>query len=1069
MSVVFVDLVGSTARAERLDPEDVRAVLGPYHARVRHELERHGGTVEKFIGDAIVAVFGAPVAHEDDPERAVRAALAAQAAIAELNEADPALALEARVGVNSGEALVAVDARPQAGEAMASGDVMNTAARLQAAAPPGGVLVAETTYRATERAIEYREADPVQAKGKAHAVRAWLAVAPRSRFGIDLMRGAGAPLVGREAELELVAKAFERARVGREPQLLTLVGVPGIGKSRLVYELWRIVDEDPELIVWRQGRSLPYGEGVAFWALGEMVKAQAGVFETDDVEEAAAKLAAAVRDLVPESEAGWVERQLGPLVGVAGAAEPREEGRAEAFAAWRRFFEALAERGPAVLVFEDLHWADDGLLDFVDGLADRVSGVPLLVVCSARPELLERRPGWGGGKRNAITVSLAPLSDEETARLLAALLDRPVLPADDQVAVLQKAGGNPLYAEEYARMLASGQLGSGEVPETLQGVVAARIDALPVGEKQLLQQAAVLGKVFWTDALVDLAGLDPWLLDERLHALERKEFVRREHRSAVEGARQYAFVHVLVRDGAYAQMPRAVRARAHARVADWIETLPADRAVERAEMLAHHLTAAIDYGRAAGVDVEALVPRASAALVAAGDRAWALASPATALAFWERSRALDPSARDDPHVLLRVGRALLLLRGEGGEELERAAAELRDIDPAAAAEADTSRGEVIWQRGDQATAFEYFERAQAAVAGLPLSPRKAYVLGQLARFDALAGRADRALVLLEEAIGTGEDLADDALLGDLLNTRAIARTSLGDVDGLDDLERSLELGLAAGSPWTSRAYLNLASSLVELRGDLARAEALLREGLELALRSELQLAVRWFRGNLADCLFLAGKWDEALPLAELEIVDPTAHYMQTACRSDRGLILLARGDLEGALEDLSVALELARSIRDPQALWPALASLSLGRAVAGDRAGAGELLGELERLAGGTEGRSGPWIMWVAASALELGVEASALTTCTPAFRTPWSAAAQAIVDGDLAAAAGTLAGIGARPFEADVRLRLAERLLAEGRRAEASRELAPALAFYREVGALRMVARAEALLPVAG
>ncbi|HXY17505.1 MAG TPA: adenylate/guanylate cyclase domain-containing protein [Gaiellaceae bacterium] len=1069
VSVVFVDLVGSTARAEQLDPEDVRAVLGPYHERVRAELERYGGTVEKFIGDAVVAVFGAPVAHEDDAERAVRAALSAQDAIGGLNEADPTLALEVRVGVNTGEALIAVDARPEAGEAMVSGDVMNTAARLQSAAPPGGVLVGEATYRITERAIEYGEAEQFEARGKAEPVRAWLAIRPRSRFGLDVVQSARVDLVGRERELELVSGALARAREVLEPQLVTLVGVPGIGKSRLVYELWRIVEDDPALIVWRQGRSLPYGEGVAFWALAEMVKGESGIFETDDSAAAAAKLGASVRSLVPGQDAGWVERHLAPLVGLAGSLDMHEERRAETFAAWRRFFEALAERGPSVLVFEDLHWADDGLLDFVDGLVDRVAGVPLLVVCSARPELLERRPGWGGGKRNAATVSLSPLTDEQTARLISSLLDRPVLPADEQRTILQRAGGNPLYAEEYARMLAAGDLDTAEVPETLQGVVTARVDALPAPEKELLQQASVLGKVFWSDALSALSGLDGWLLDERLHALERKEFVRRDHRSAVEGARQYAFVHVLVRDAAYAQMPRAVRARVHEQAADWIEALPASRADERADMLSHHLLEAIEYGRAAGLDVSQLVPRAGPALVAAGDRSWSLGAAARAITFYRQAQALDPALEDDPHVLFRIGRMLLITEGGGGEELERAAGLLWDLDPAAAAQAELIHGEVIWQRGDHEGAFRHFERAREAVQSLPASSEKTFVVGQIARFNSLAGRSREALALAEQAIEMAEQLGDDHLLSDVLNTRGVARTSLGDLGGIGDLERSLELGRESGSPWWLRAQINLGSTLDEFAGDLERAEALLREGLEIAERQELQLSVRWFRGNLASSTFVTGGWDECRDLADLEIANPIPHYLQSSCRQNRGLVLLARGDHERGMEDLETGLAQARQVRDPQALWPSLAGVAFARATSGDLVRAQAALDELEALrrAQPEAGRGGELIALVALAELLLGRAPAARAHHDR--QSPWEDAAEAVAAGDLATAAAIFARMGARTYEAYVRLQLARSLAAEGRRAEASRELAAALAFFREVGAGALAREAEALLPAAG
>ena len=386
VTVVFADLVGFTAQAETLDPEDVEAVLGPYHERLRGELEAFGGTVEKFIGDAVMALFGAPVAHEDDPERAVRAALAIRAAAAESD-------FEVRIAVNTGEALVALDADPRLGEATAAGDVINTAARLQSAAPVNGVLVGETTYRATRDVIDYRAAEPIEAKGKAEPVRAWMAVDARSPFGVDVRQHGGAPLVGRQRELELLLAAFERARAELSPQLVTLVGVPGMGKSRLAWELFQALDALPDRIRWRQGRCLPHG-GLALGALAEIVKAHAGILEDDGPDASSAKLAQAVAASVPDPEREWVASHLRGLVGL--EIEP-SHGRDEAFTAWRRLLEGIAEQEPLVLVVEDLHWADDVLLDFVDHLVDWAAGVPILVLCSARPELIERRPGWGAG------------------------------------------------------------------------------------------------------------------------------------------------------------------------------------------------------------------------------------------------------------------------------------------------------------------------------------------------------------------------------------------------------------------------------------------------------------------------------------------------------------------------------------------------------------------------------------------------------------------------------------------------------------------------------------------------
>src|ERR671924_468639 len=436
VSVLFADLVGFTARAETLDPEDVEAILRPFHDRLRSELEQRGGTVEKFIGDAVMAVFGAPVAHEDDP---VRAALAIRDWIREEEE------LEVRIAVNTGEALVSLEPGAGAERGLVAGDVVNTASRLQTAAPVNGILIGETTYNATSRVIEYREAPPVKAKGKSQPVPVWEVVEARSRYGADVTHTPKTPLVGRERELGLLVSTLARAQHERSPQLVTLVGVPGIGKSRLVYELFAEIDTRPELIYWRQGRCLPYGGGGAFWALREILKGHAGILGGEAEERSAEKLRAVVEEAVPDhDEAAWVLRELKPLVGLSDGEEAGADRRTESFAAWRRFFEGLAELDPLVIVVEDLHWADAGLLDFVDHLIDWATGVPILVVATARPELLTRRSDWGGGKPNATTISLSPLTEAQTATLVHGLLERAVLPAAVQAAVLGPGRGKPL-------------------------------------------------------------------------------------------------------------------------------------------------------------------------------------------------------------------------------------------------------------------------------------------------------------------------------------------------------------------------------------------------------------------------------------------------------------------------------------------------------------------------------------------------------------------------------------------------------------------------------------------------
>ena len=616
VSVLFADLVDFTAAGEALDPEDVRALQEPYWRHVRAEIEGHGGTVEKFIGDAVVGLFGAPTAHEDDPERALRATLAIR------DWAQEQEGINVRIAVTTGEALVRLGARPLAGEGMASGDVINTASRLQTQAPANGIVVDETTFRATSHVIDYHESEPVSAKGKAEPVPIWEVIQARSRLGVDLTSHARTPLVGRARELDLILATLTRVHEERAPQLLTIVGVPGVGKSRLVYELMQAVAADPSVIVtWRQGRSLPYGDGVTFWALAEIVKAEAGVHETDTDEIVLEKVARAVRQVVDdEAEADWVERHLEPLVGLGTDVGILGERVAESSAAWRRFFEALSERRPLVLVFEDLHWADDGLLDFVDGLVEWALDVPLLVVATARPELLERRPVWGSGKANATTLSLSALSETETVLLVKTLLEQSVVSAELREALSTRAGGNALYAEQYVRML--GERDYSEelpMPETVHGIIAARLDALSEREKTLLQDAAVFGKVFWDGAVLALDGIDRDLANESLRSLDRKEFIHRARRSSVAGENEYSFRHILFRDVAYHQIPRRVRAEKHRRAAAWIESL--GRSDDHAEMLAHHYATALELSQAAGEDAAQLVAPTRVSLVQAGDRA----------------------------------------------------------------------------------------------------------------------------------------------------------------------------------------------------------------------------------------------------------------------------------------------------------------------------------------------------------------------------------------------------------------------------------------------------------------
>src|SRR5919198_354903 len=634
ITALFADLVGFTSRAEQMDVEDVRAMLAPYHALVRQQLEQRDGTVEKFAGDAVMAVFGAPIAHEDDPERAVRGALAIREALAASNERHPELDLHVRIGVNTGEALVSVEANPALGESIASGDVVNTAARLQTAAPIDGVVVGEVTYRATRDLIEYEELPPVEAKGKAAPIPCWQALGGRSSVGESRRLRDAAPLVDRRRELAALVEAFERAKRTRSIQTLALVGVPGIGKSRLVRELFRTLDRRAELIRWREGRSPPYGQGVTFWALGEIVKAEAGMRGTQDPDVAASKLGAAVAAVIDDpDDAEWVERHLRVLVGLEGEETLFGDRKAEAFAAWRRFIERLAQRRPTVLVLDDIHWADEALLDFVEHLLAWASDVQLLVLCTARPELFERRPAWRADSSGSRVVALEPLSDADTHQLFEALLGMARLPDETRSALLTGAAGNPLYAEEFVRMLVDRELlvqrdgewqlaevGDFPVPDSVLGIIAARLDAVPPEDKAVIQDAAVVGKGFLAGAGAHLAERGRWAIEEALRRLEQRQLIRRRHESSVAEATEYVFEHALIRDVAYRTIIRPMRAAKHRRAAEWLSSL-AGGVADRADEIAHHYLTALENAEGWGQAVPALGVAASQGLRAAAARA----------------------------------------------------------------------------------------------------------------------------------------------------------------------------------------------------------------------------------------------------------------------------------------------------------------------------------------------------------------------------------------------------------------------------------------------------------------
>jgi len=563
VSVVFVDLVGSTATGEQLDPEDVRARLAPYHEAVRTELESFGGVVEKFIGDAVMAVFGAPTAFGDDAERAVRAALAVRDSVARDD-------LPLRIAVNTGEALVTLGARPALGEAMVAGDVVNTAARLQSSAPVNGVLVGEETWRGTNEAIEYEPIEAQEAKGKAAPVPAWIAVKARSTQGD---RALGSTFVGRRRELELLHDIWTNTCQHRLPHLVNVIGTAGTGKTRLGVEFANEIRRNGGLVV--RGRSLPYREASAYGAFVSQVKQLCHVFESDTPERATEKLRAEVATLLDGAAADEVASHLAMLVGLdpAGSVADRET----LFFSVRVFIEAVARERPTVLVFEDLHWGDESLLDLVELLAERLRDLPLLLLVLARPELNDLRPAWGGGLPACTTLPLGPLPAEEARQLALERLAVSAAAAHDVRAaeLAVTAAGNPLFIEQLAATLGESSQRGQQLPNTIRALLAARLDALPAPERTVLLDAAVGGKTFWRGTLEQM-GTGGERLGELLWSLERRDLIRRETVSAIEGEHQYTFTHVLIRDVAYDLLPRARRRDRHEQCARFLESATAE-------------------------------------------------------------------------------------------------------------------------------------------------------------------------------------------------------------------------------------------------------------------------------------------------------------------------------------------------------------------------------------------------------------------------------------------------------------------------------------------------------------
>jgi DNA-binding SARP family transcriptional activator/class 3 adenylate cyclase len=1090
VSVLFAEVDEPLGEAGERDPEDVSSMLDRHLDRIRAEIESFGGTVEHAIGGITMATFGVPQTREDDPERAVRAALAIRDSLAEAGR------VELRVAVTTGEALVTDGTR-------VAGDPVATCARLQQAAPSGTVLVSETTGRATERSISYGPASLLALAGRAKPLSVWSALEPRNRTGMDALAAGPVPLVGRDRELGILLEAFQRAKAERRPRLVTLLGPPGIGKSRLVAELGRALDADSDLVTWRQGRSSPWDEGrsspgggVTHWALAEIVKAEAGILETDSADRVARRLARVVAHAMADDPAAidWVSGHLRGLVGqgdeLAGAPESgavatanRDGRRDEAFTAWRRFLYGLANRRPLVLVLEDLHWADDALLDFLQELLDPTGHptldqhgrplrprvppeAPLLLVATARSDLLARRPGWGGSDGSAVAVELEPLSEADTGHLLEALLSSHRLPTGVGPALLAAAGGNPLFAEEYVRMvrdrhpLPPEEAGSAglPLPETVHAIIAARLDALSGEEKAALQDLSVLGRVGWVGALAAVSGRTRAEVEACLERLAAREFLYRAGRASMAGEREYGFRHVLVCEVAYGQIPRLERADKHRRAAAWLESL----AVERSELLAHHYGRAFELASAAGQAPGELAGRARLALRDAGDRVSGLGAHVIAARYYARALAIwPPDDPERPDLELRAGEASCLGEGTGEDLLKRARDGLLAMgDRGRAAEAEARLGQLAYAKGQERSS--HLDRALALVADAPPSHSKAIVLSHGMMHLLVADRNADALQVARQGLAMARSLGDRDVEAAALGTIGAARVNLGDLGGIADLERCIALCEADGSSSVIAWQGNLAFCFA-LIGDLRRCFAAREAAWEAAERFGSVLRLRWLELERASEHFWSGRWDQAVRVVDSvasDGEDGAPHYMESECRLWRGRIRLARGQLGEALDDAGRALALARDTGDRLNLDPALAFASRVLLAADQPAEAGKLLDELlatlgARLLKPELGAD------LAIDLVELGRPVEALDDVLPS---PWLDAARALAGGDPGRAARTYAEIGSRPDEAEARLAAARRLL-PARPAEGRVELERAMAFFREVGATASLEQAKELL----
>ena len=773
--MLFADLSGFTALSERMDPEDVRALVDQAMSRAGEIVAEFGGIVSSVMGDGIMALFGAPVAHGDDAERSVRAALRMQQEVAAKKGDFGGLPL--RVGINTGEVMFAPVGPGDRRLPTAIGDVTNTAARLQSVAPHAGILVGDETYKATRHAIRYEEVEPVQLKGKALPVRAWLALEPLVDPG---ERPASmSPIVGRDAELDILARIWERVVTDRRPHQVTVLGPPGIGKTRLAREFAARIEGSGATALF--GRCLPYGESTGYGAFAQQIKSIANIFDTDPSREAMAKLELLVDDALPADGNADIARHLGSLLGLEDSAAVAE--RQTLFFYVRRLIEALAGRRAMSLVFEDIHWADSTLLDLIEFLAGRMRDAPVLLLTLARPELRDVRPGWGGGLSSYTALPLDPLSQEDARALSARILGRGVGGPDVVERIQAAAEGNPLFIEELSASLSeSRSLGAGQLPTTVRGIIAARLDGLPARERAVLLDASVAGKVFWRGALIALGGGDR--VDDVIDSLEERDLIRRERSSRIAGDSEFTFKHMLIREVAYATLPKSVRRQRHGAMARFIEAAAGERTAESAALLAHHWREAGDAARA----VTYLLTAAENAR-----RAWAKGE---AVSLY--GEALDLLPADETRRARAIGlkRAITMVEsGDFAAASEALDQLMSELDGRELVEALLARAKAAYWTVDADSARTHSRRAADLAEQLGDAELRAPALSLLSATEAMVGAVEPAVRLARQGADIWPPGARTQDRAQLWGTAGILHYWVGDYDtAIDWCRRGFDLG-----------------------------------------------------------------------------------------------------------------------------------------------------------------------------------------------------------------------------------------------------------------------------------